>query len=267
MFHLHQQHWFALQTCPLLSSQPITVPNRRPSKQSSLLRNDSESSSFTNSPPTFGTSFGESEHFGGERLYGGQLTPVRNNPLREGGNPLMHQDVSCHSLRGVEQQVPPLPPRNGERGMVERGPHPSAGSFTKVSSSSLQRSNSSLNRMSPLTPTHSSYNGKWSRSEGMMVFEAQRQLSQQPAKMADPPNQLYGSDTRLDNRSNSSLDSDQGKVKLPAGWERGYCEKKEQVFFFNSTTGESAWCIQDVFKQSVSSYTQHTTTHTYMYTY
>ena len=180
----------------------------------SLLRNDSESSSFTNSPPTFGTSFGESEHFGGERLYGGQLTPVRNNPLREGGNPLMHQDVSCHSLRGVEQQVPPLPPRNGERGMVERGPHPSAGSFTKVSSSSLQRSNSSLNRMSPLTPTHSSYNGKWSRSEGMMVFEAQRQLSQQPAKMADPPNQLYGSDTRLDNRSNSSLDSDQGKVRI-----------------------------------------------------
>lgn len=276
----------------LPSSQPIMVPNRRPSKQSSLLRNDSESPGFTNSPPNFGTSLGESDHFGGERLYGGPLTPVRNNPLG-GGNPLMSRDLSYHSLRGAEQQVPPLPPRNGERGIaMERGQRPSVGSYTLTlssglqrsnsslqrSNSSLQRSNSSLSRTSTLTPTHatasSSYSdgGKWSRSEGMMVSEAQRQLSQP----ANPPNQLYGSNARMEtnhSRSNSSLDSDQGKVrrvsllfsplikiqspylkkvKLPVGWERGYCEKREQVFFFNSATGESAWCIQDVFKQSVS---------------
>ena len=206
-----------LRPTPSPSSQPIVVPNRRPSKQSSLLRNDSESSSWTNSPPVFGTSLGESDRFSRETLLGGPLTPLHCPP---GGNPIMPRDVSYHSLHSPEQ-APPLPPRNGERVVVDRGQRPSVASgntyYARTPPSNLQRSNSSLSRMSPFTlpATHTSSGSKWTQSDGMMVSEAQRQLSQPIGMAAGLSQSSFGSDTRLETqRSNSSLDSDQGKVRI-----------------------------------------------------
>ena len=199
----------ALRSTPLPSSQPIMVPNRRPSKQSSLLRNDSESSSYTNSPPVFGSSLGECDHFCKERLSGGQLTPLHGH--QGYGNQLVSRDLSSTSLHDAEHGAPPLPPRSET---MNRGQRPlvSGSSYTRTPSfSNLQRSNSSLSRMSPLAPTTTGGSSKWSQSEGMMVSEVQRQLSHPVGTAGFLSQSLVGSDMWLD-RSNSSLNSDQGKA-------------------------------------------------------
>ncbi len=169
------------------TTQPITIPNRRPSKRSILLRADSESSSFANSPPGHmngsfknfvpaeGSRGGDSIHghgSGGEIFRKGSVSSLQrlnssSNSINSSFGNLMIRQVSASSINSADTP-PPLPPlRNGEKRSSGYSspifyPSPSPG---RLPQSSTMGGISSHALSSPLGS---------SRSDGMTVTELQR---------------------------------------------------------------------------------------------
>ena len=90
-------------------SQPITIPNRRLSKKSMLLRTDSESSSYASSPPPIG---GSSYSDGRKHSISNSYSLRNSNYSLNSCNSNMFRQVSVSS---ITSENPPLPPRNGEK--------------------------------------------------------------------------------------------------------------------------------------------------------
>lgn len=170
------------------TSQPITIPNRRSGKRSALLRPDSESSSITGSPPYFGNSLSDLEE---QTEWGSRLICCRNPSISSSHS--LHRDTSSFSLNSHPRRLssnsfnatPPLPPRNGERSSGYNSPlldmSPSPG---------LRRSHSNRVNVTPRLPPRSS---STSRSDGMMVSEAQHHFASHPISKAGSLGQSLGS--------------------------------------------------------------------------
>ena len=105
----------------LTETQPITIPNRRYSKRSTLLRTDSESSSYAGTPPHPGSSLSSLQeglalvHVDGHNKHN---VSASSSFI---GQTSLHSLNSSYSLMrqvstsSVSSETPPLPPRNGER--------------------------------------------------------------------------------------------------------------------------------------------------------
>ncbi len=156
------------------STQPITIPNRRPSKRSALLRTDSESSSVAASPPPIGSSLRSLQ----EEIdfpTAGQGYPISGSFSLHRQNSNMSLTSSCsHKLRhmsvsSIDSSTPPLPPRNGFR-------KKSSGFVSPVMSSSPCRlirsqSNRFNGSYSHHQTTQDMSGGDCSMSDGMTILE------------------------------------------------------------------------------------------------
>ena len=163
-------------------SQPITIPNRRSSKRSALLRTDSESSSVISSPPPSGCSLSDlhggynpstSQRSRGHSISSSTHSLNRQNSFQSLNSSITQQLLSNCSLNST----PPLPPRNGVRSSGYSSPlldmSPSPG---------LHRSQSNrFNGSRQLVMTPEAVNPRYanggrheesSKSDGMMVMEA-----------------------------------------------------------------------------------------------
>ena len=178
-------------------SQPITIPNRRSSKRSALLRTDSESSSITGSTPPSG--FDVIGHT--PRSRNTSVSSLHSLP-RDASSHLFQRQASIdRSLRSLGS-TPPLPSRNGERSSgysTPMGMSPSPG----LHRSQSQRVHQRGPRVETTPPEDSSC------SDGMMVREAQQQLH--PISTARSMARSFGSDGYC---SNSSED-DERQVWYP----------------------------------------------------
>lgn len=159
-------------------SQPITIPHRRSSKRSILLRGDSESSSLLGSPPQPGTSLSELHE--GEEWVSDAGSHSRNPSV--GSSRSLVRNTSSHSLSSY--QVPKL---NGDRSSGYSSPllhmSPSPG---------LQRSHSTR-----LSSGHNELPGNpedTSVSDGMTMSEAQHHLRSHPISKAGSIHRSFGSD-------------------------------------------------------------------------
>lgn len=157
-------------------SQPITIPNRRASKRSILLRADSESSSFAGSPPPIGNSLRNLQE-------GAELVLV--DVTRKHSISGLHRQSSNHSLgssygnmirqisvSSINSETPPLPPpRNGEKRSSGYAspimyPSPTVPGSRLPQSSTMGRISSHAALPIPLENS--------SRSDGMTVNELQQ---------------------------------------------------------------------------------------------
>ena len=190
-------------------SQPITIPNRRSSKRSALLRTDSESSSIAGSTPPLGNSgFDLQQH----AEWIGHTPRSRNTSMSSLHS--LPRDTSSHSLSHYHRQLsmehsvgslnstPPLPTRNGERSSGYSSPmgmSPSPG----LHRSQSQRVHYQGPRVETTPPEDTSC------SDGMMVKEAQQQLH--PISTARSVAHSFGSDGYCSNSS----EEDERQVWFP----------------------------------------------------
>ena len=196
------------------SSQPITIPNRRPSKRSILLRADSESSGYTgSSPPHLGNSLSdlqeECEWVIPTRYPSRTRTPSTSSSHSLTRNPSSHS-LSSHYNRQLSTSslnyTTSHPPRNGERSSGYNSPlldmSPSPGRLHRSHSNRIDFASQRLNSESQTTLVEEA-----SRSDGMTVIEAHHfsRRHHHPISKANSVSRSFGSDGYC----SSSEDADQ----------------------------------------------------------
>lgn len=143
------------------STQPITIPNRRCSKKSVLLRADSDSSSFAGSP----THASSSIHSDVRKHSSSSFSFHRQNSNQSLNS--SYNNMRQVSVSSINSETPPLPPRNGEKRSSgysspifypSPGRLPQSSTMSGLSSHTISRSNSE----------------DASRSDGMTVTELQQ---------------------------------------------------------------------------------------------
>lgn len=261
-------------------SQPITIPNRRSSKKSALLRTDSDSSSYANSPigPSAmsslqeGTELVTSSDLRQHRQPRGSINGGHQNSYSSSSYSLQRQNsnqslasVSSSFFNSVGSVTPPsLPPRNSER--KSSGFSSPSPLFNR--SPRMQRSQSCIHRGGPtqgmgsmMMMMSSNLGEDGSKSDGVTMAEA-KQLKQQYcdsesqrliAQQIHHPISKAESISRQASFASEGYGSNQSSSEdlseLPPGWARGYCENASKYFFFNSHTGTSTWSLQEITMQ------------------
>lgn len=185
------------------SSQPITIPNRRPSKRSILLRADSESSGYTgSSPPHLENSLSdlqeECEWVIPTHYPSRTRTPSTSSSHSLTRNPSSHS-LSSHYNRQLSttslNYTPSHPPRNGERSSGYNSPlldmSPSPGRLHRSHSNRINFASQRLDSDSQTTLV-----GEASRSDGMTVIEAHHfsRHHHHPISKANSVSRSFGSD-------------------------------------------------------------------------
>lgn len=174
-------------------SQPITIPNRRSSKKSILLRRDSESSNYTNSPPgnpmsslqegaELVTSDSRQHHQPRSSVHGGYNLSYSSSSYslqRQNSNHSLASMTSSSFFNSTNSVTPPsLPPRNSEQkssGFSSPSPVFSPPPRIHRSQSCVHKDVSALG----MSMAISSLQGDdGSKSDGVTVVEA-KQLKQQ----------------------------------------------------------------------------------------
>lgn len=150
-------------------SQPVTIPNRRLSKKSMLLRTDSESSSYASSPPPIG---GSSYSDGRKHSISNSYSLRNSNHSLNSYNSNMLRQVSVSS---ITSETPPLPPRNGEKHSNHSNQSPPFPPSPAAPSSVGRLSQShTMGRLSSHTGPAHTHVGDSSKSDGMTVTELKR---------------------------------------------------------------------------------------------
>ena len=194
------------------SSQPITIPNRRPSKRSILLRTDSESSGYTgSSPPHFGNSLSDLQEecewviptrYSSRTLSISSSHSLTRNPSSHSLGSHYNRQLSTSSLN----YTPPHPSQNGERSSGYNSPlldmSPSPSRLRRSHSNRINYASHSLDSESQTTLVKEA-----SRSDGMTVIEAHHfsRHHHHPISKANSVSRSFGSDGYC----SSSEDADQ----------------------------------------------------------
>ena len=168
-----------LPSTPQSLSQPITIPSRRSSKRSILLRTDSESSSHASSPPPLGTSLSDLQE-GTE-----WVIPNRSrSPSISSAAYSLTRNTSSHSLSSYHCQLSstslnsnPTLPKNGGQSSGYNSPLLSTSPSPCLHRSQSQRSNTPLRQQSETQV-------EASMSDGMMVSEAKWHFHHHPISRA-----------------------------------------------------------------------------------
>lgn len=190
------------------SSQPITIPNRRTSKRSILLRADSESSSYAGSPPLLGSSLSDLQE-GSEWVtptHYPSRTPSISSSHSLSRNPSSHSLSSYHNRQlsnsSLNNFTPLLPPRNGERSSGYNSPLLDMSPSPGLHRSHSNRINVSQGRSSE---SQALLMEEASKSDGLMVSEVHH--FHHPISKANSVCRSLSSDGYCS--SNSSEDTDQ----------------------------------------------------------